>query len=85
MMLDVSDFVSANESHHADNYLRMLGFVDTNNKPKATNYMFCTILGELFNMPGHYVVVGNNKVISGLHSDIFYIERDEFEEYYKEN
>lgn len=29
-------------------------------------------LGEITNMPGHYVIVGKNgKVVYGLHSDIF--------------
>lgn len=78
VILDVSDF----EKNHANNYLHMLGFVDKNGRPTAGDYMVCTILGEIFNMKGHYVVVGNHgEIVSGLHSDIFYIEKEDYEEF----
>lgn len=68
VLLDVSDF----ESHFQKNYLAMLGFTG------REKYKFCTILSELANMPGHYVVIGKqNQIAAGLHGDIFYIEDEE--------
>jgi len=71
VLLDVSDF----ESHHQKNYLTMLGFTG------REKLKFCTILSEIANMPGHYVVIGKqNQIVSGLHGDIFYIEEEEADE-----
>jgi len=37
-----------------------------------------TILSEIANMGGHYVVVSSmGKIVSGLHIDIFYVEDEE--------
>lgn len=37
-----------------------------------------TILSEIGNMPGHYVVVGaRGKTVSGLHGDMFYIDLED--------
>lgn len=73
VVLDVEDFYENHEEHHANNYLRMLGF-ERDSKHKS-----CTILGELANMPNHYVVVGNNgTIVSGLHGDIFYVRDDDY-------
>jgi len=72
VILDVEDFYKHGEDNHADNYLRMLGF------KREDKYKFCTILGELANMQGHYVVVGNNGcIVSGLHGDIFYVDDED--------
>jgi len=72
VLLDVDDFYKHNEGHHADNYLRMLGFTG------KEKYKFCTILSEIANMPGHYVVIGKqNQIAAGLHGDIFYTEEEE--------
>jgi hypothetical protein len=71
VILNVDDF----EPHHQKNYLTSLGFTG------KEKYKFCTILSEIHNMPGHYVVVGkHNQVVCGLHSDIFYIEDEEEDE-----
>lgn len=57
------------------NYYAMLGF--NGNETWKT----CTILSEITNMLGHYVVVGkNNQIVCGLHGDIFYIEDEEADE-----
>jgi hypothetical protein len=37
-----------------------------------------TILFGIGNMPGHYVVAANNKIVCGLHGDIFYIDEEDF-------
>jgi ribulose bisphosphate carboxylase small subunit len=72
-ILNVEDF----EAQYQKNYLAMLGF---NGREK---YKICTILSEIHNMPGHYVVIGkNNQIVSGLHGDIFYIEDEEEDEEY---
>jgi len=40
-----------------------------------------TIISEIGNMPGHYVVVGpNGKLISGLHGDLFQVDTEELED-----
>jgi len=68
-------YVEDYEEQYQRNYLAMLGF---NGKEK---WKICTILSEIKNMPGHYVVVGkNNQIVSGLHGDIFYIEDEEADE-----
>lgn len=72
VILNVEDFYQHGEGSHADNYLNMLGF------DKKDKYKYCTILGELHNMPHHYVVLGNkNMYVSGIHGDIFYIDMEE--------
>jgi hypothetical protein len=71
VILNVEDF----EPHFQRNYLAMLGF---HGKEK---HKICTILSEIANMPGHYVVVGkNNQIACGLHGDIFYVEEEEADE-----
>lgn len=63
------------EDHYRKNYYNMLGF---SGKEK---YKYCTILSEIANMPGHYVVVGKqNQIVAGLHGDIFYTEIEEPDE-----
>jgi len=62
-------FDDLEEPRQKKNYMGMLGF------EKESNVMFCTILSEIGNMLGHYVVVGNHgKMVCGLHGDIFYVE-----------
>lgn len=39
-----------------------------------------TVLSEIGNMPGHYVVVGNGKIACGLHGDLFYVDTEELED-----
>ena len=60
------------EKSHRDHYHNCLGF------DGSEHWKFCTILSEIKNMPGHYVVVGSgNKIVSGLHGDIFYIDEED--------
>jgi hypothetical protein len=75
VLLDVSDF----ESHYQKSYLAMLGFTG------KERYKFCTILSEIANMPGHYVVIGKqNQIAAGIHSDIFYLEDVELDEEWRD-
>lgn len=68
------------EAHFRDNYYRMLGFTG------KEKFKFCTILSEIANMPGHYVVIGNNsQIVPGLHSDIFYIDYEDIEDWEEVN
>ena len=61
------------EDRHRKNYLKMLGY------DKELNYMTATILSEIGNMPGHYVVVGNQgSIVTGLHGDIFFVDPASF-------
>lgn len=70
--LNVDDF----EAQYQKNYLSMLGFTG------REKYKICTILSEIINMPGHYVVIGrDNTMVCGLHGDIFYVEDEDDEEY----
>ena len=71
VFLNVDDY----EPRDQRNYLTMLGFTG------KEKWKSCTILSEIVNMPGHYVVVGrNNQIVCGLHGDIFYIEDEANEE-----
>lgn len=68
VVLDVEDM----EPQHQKHYYAMLGFTG------KEKWKFCTILSEIANMPGHYVVVGkNNQIAAGLHGDIFYIDLED--------
>ena len=60
---------------YKDYYFDLLGYSqDSRNKAPR----IATVLSEIGNMPGHYVVVGQNgKVISGLHGDLFHVDLDE--------
>lgn len=60
-------------------YFDLLGY---SMHPNMTDVLKpATILSEIGNMPGHYVVVGqNNKVITGLHGDLFYVDTEELED-----
>jgi len=58
-------------------YYDILGY-DINS---ASNLFIATILSEIGNMPGHYVVVGaNGKTITGLHGDLFQVDTEELED-----
>lgn len=74
VLLDVEDFYKRGENHHARHYLTLLGF----EQEDRDKLKWCTILSEITNMPGHYVVVGkNNQIVCGLHSDIFYVDLED--------
>lgn len=63
----------AYENHYRNQYYRMLGFDGTE------EVKICTILSEIANMPGHYVVVGKlGKIVDGLHGDIFTVDLEEY-------
>lgn len=68
VIMNVDDF----EKFHQKNYKNMLGFGED-----YKNTMHCTILSEIGNMQGHYVVLGRNEIVPGLHGDIFYIDPDD--------
>ena len=70
VILNVDDF----DAQYQKNYYAMLGFTG------REKMKFCTILSEIANMPGHYVVIGrNNQIVSGLHGDIFYIDFEDLD------
>lgn len=66
------------EKYYRDCYLRQLGY-DPELKRKYTPT--ATVLQEIGNMPGHYVVIGHNEIVCGLHGDIFYVDPEDFIEY----
>lgn len=75
----VSVYVNADdfEPQHRNHYYKILGFSGDE------KYKVCTILSEVVNMPGHYVVVGKHgQIVCGLHDDIFYVEDEDDAEYY---
>lgn len=58
---------------YKDYYFDLLGY-----DQKSDAIYSATILSEIGNMPGHYMVVGGNgKVICGLHGDLFHVDLDE--------
>lgn len=66
--------------HCKKNYIEMLGLKHKKGNINDITYRSVTIMGEITNMRGHYLVVGQNgKVISGLHSDLFWVVTDSFE------
>lgn len=72
VFVDVSDY----EKQYADNYLRLLGY----DPDKKWAYTSATLLSEISNMRGHYVVVGaGGVVVPGLHGDIFYVDIEDEE------
>ena len=62
---------------YKDYYYDLLGF----SQGEKPNELHCaTILSEIGNMPGHYVVAGAHKIANGLHGDMFYVDLDDFED-----
>jgi len=51
---------------YVDYYYDILGY------KRGEKLYLATILSEIGNMPEHYVVVGNGKIVSGLHGDLFH-------------
>jgi hypothetical protein len=68
------------EKQYAVNYHTQLGWTqDVKIHPDVIK--FCTILSEIKNMPGHYVVAGRHgQIVAGLHGDIFMVDKDEFDD-----
>lgn len=61
---------------YKDYYYDILGY-----EQEGHDYYIATVITEIGNMPGHYVVVGGNgKTVSGLHGDLFHIDLDELED-----
>ena len=59
---------------YKDYYYDILGY------EQGQELYLATILSEIGNMPEHYVVVGNGKIVSGLHGDLFYIDTEELKD-----
>ena len=61
---------------YKDSYYDQLGY---KNDPRMKDIpLTATILSEIGNMPGHYVVAaGAGKIICGLHGDFFYVDEDD--------
>ena len=57
---------------YKDYYFDILGYEE------GASFYCATIISEIGNMPGHYVVVGGNgKTVCGLHGDLFHVDLDE--------
>ena len=63
---------------YKDYYYDLLGFkFDERINPA---FYLATILCEIGNMPGHYVVLGGGgKVVSGLHGDLFHVDLEDMD------
>ncbi len=59
---------------YVDYYYDILGY------KQGQDLYIATILSEIGNMPGHYVVVGNGKIVCGLHGDLFHVDVDELKD-----
>lgn len=63
---------------YKDYYYELLGYkYDERINPA---FYLATILSEIGNMPGHYVVLGSGKIASGLHGDLFHVDVEELED-----
>lgn len=61
---------------YKDYYYDILGY-----EQQGYDFYIATIIAEIGNMPGHYVVVGGNgKTVSGLHGDLFYVDIEDLED-----
>lgn len=64
---------------YEDYYYDILGY--TIPKEGDNELHIATVLSEIGNMPGHFVVVGaHHKVVTGLHGDMFYVDLEEMED-----
>jgi len=60
---------------YKDYYFDILGYEED------VGFHLATIIAEIGNMPGHFVVVGGNgKTISGLHGDLFHVDVEELKD-----
>lgn len=60
---------------YKDYYYNILGY------NQDDEFHIATIITEIGNMPGHFVVVGGNgKTISGLHGDLFHVDIEELKD-----
>lgn len=72
--LDPNKELDKSELNH---YARMLGYAP-NQRGIWPDTMICYITQEIGNMPGHYIVHGNNNsTVYGLHGDSFYVLEEE--------
>jgi len=63
---------------YVDYYYDILGFTQGEGPDELH---IATILSEIGNMPGHYVVVGaKGQIVSGLHGDMFYVDMEEWKD-----
>lgn len=75
--INVQVYIDGYDNHEKSNYINMLGLKHNKRNINDIRFRTFTILGEISNMLGHYVVVNaDGKIISGLHSDLFYVEKD---------
>jgi len=64
---------------YKDYYYDILGY--TIPKEGDDELVIATVLQEIGNMPGHFVVVGaHHKVVTGLHGDMFHVDVEELED-----
>ncbi len=60
---------------YKDYYFDILGY------DKNQELHIATIIAEIGNMPGHYVVVGNQgKTVCGLHGDLFHVDTEDLDD-----
>lgn len=63
---------------YKDYYYDILGY----DQGEGENELHCaTIIAEIGNMPGHYVVVGGRgKTVCGLHGDLFHVDTEDLDD-----